>query len=327
MFRYSTIVVVAASLFLSSLDFILATTGLTNLENVTGKIVFVQREGDATYVRERELASEVPTETRFELYDPWNNLRTARFTYSWDLGNGKVLKGSEPSLHFNYSTSGNYTLRLKVVARVNKTSMPLTGLLTMDLTVLDAIKTIEWKSPLGFQIFRNNMLTVHMDGSPPITACWRFLYNCVTESSQSYHMTTLYENTLRLNHTFTAPGFHCLDISARNNISQLKTSCSIFVWRDPLNHLLFILTCTGILLSILTFICFVVCHPKKVKNNKPRSSVLSDATYSGMDMELQPQEDVPVDCHDLHMSSTDEGDVHTLLLQPGRFSPVSASNR
>lgn len=46
-------------------------------------------EGNATYVRDSgELASDVPTETMFELYDPQRNFSKANFSYIWDLGNG-----------------------------------------------------------------------------------------------------------------------------------------------------------------------------------------------------------------------------------------------
>lgn len=63
--------------------------GLFSSENIAGKLVFYQMEGNATYVRDTgELASEVPTETMFELFDPQKNFSTAKFTYTWDLGNG-----------------------------------------------------------------------------------------------------------------------------------------------------------------------------------------------------------------------------------------------
>lgn len=46
-------------------------------------------EGNATYVRNTgELASDVPTETMFELFDPQQNFSKTKFTYTWDLGNG-----------------------------------------------------------------------------------------------------------------------------------------------------------------------------------------------------------------------------------------------
>ncbi|CAB1313130.1 unnamed protein product [Coregonus sp. 'balchen'] len=257
----------------------LATDGLIHLENIAGKLSFIQREGNATYVRDKELASEVPTETKFELFDPRNTLRTARFTYTWDFGNGEVLKGSEPSVYYNYSSSGNYTLRLRVGAQMNKTST-LTGEYTMDFTVLDAIRNIELKSPLIFQVSRNNSLAVH--------------------------------NTMILNHTFTSLGVHCLDISARNDISKLQTSYSIFVRRDPSNILLFIM-CTWIILAILAFITVIACRHKKGHNNKPQISKSSNATYSSMDMELQPQQDIPGITSDIYVSRPKKGEVQPLL--------------
>lgn len=43
------------------------------------------------YVRDTgELASDVLTETTFELYDPQKNFTNTKFTYTWDLGNGYV---------------------------------------------------------------------------------------------------------------------------------------------------------------------------------------------------------------------------------------------
>lgn len=48
-------------------------------------------EGNATYVRNTgELASDVLTETTFELNDPQKTFTNTNFTYTWDLGNGYV---------------------------------------------------------------------------------------------------------------------------------------------------------------------------------------------------------------------------------------------
>uniref|UniRef100_A0A8C3FYB1 PKD domain-containing protein n=1 Tax=Cyclopterus lumpus TaxID=8103 RepID=A0A8C3FYB1_CYCLU len=94
---------------------------------ITKSLVFYQMEGNATYVRDTgELASDVPTETMFELFDPQNNFSTAKFTYTWDLGNGQVIQGTEPVVRYHYAESGNYTLRLKVGVNVTKYSPPIT---------------------------------------------------------------------------------------------------------------------------------------------------------------------------------------------------------
>lgn len=67
-------------------------------ESVAGKLIFYQMEGNAIYVRNtRELASGVPTETMFELFDPLKNLSSAEFTYTWDLGNGQACWFQESS--------------------------------------------------------------------------------------------------------------------------------------------------------------------------------------------------------------------------------------
>ncbi|XP_070981383.1 transmembrane protein 130-like [Oncorhynchus clarkii lewisi] len=319
------LVVMSLPLILSPQVLGLATDGLSNHQNIAGKLSFIQTEGNVTYLRDKELATEVPTETKFELFDPRNTLRTARFTYTWDFGNGEVLKGSEPSVHYNYSSPGNYTLRLRVGAQVNKTSTPLTGVYTMDVTVLDAIRNIEL-SPLSFQVSRNNSLVVHVDGSPPMWVCWRFLQNCVSATPTGCHLTMLYENTMTLNHTFTALGVHCLDISARNDISKLQTSYNIFVRRDPPINLLFTLTCTGIILAILAFITVIACRTKNGHNNKPQMSKSSNATYSSMNMELQPQQDLPDISSDLYVSRPKNEEVQPLLQHGTRSVAKSYRN-
>lgn len=54
-----------------------------------GKVTFHQMEGDSAYLRESgELAANIPTMVSFELSEHQRNLRTAKFTYTWDLGNG-----------------------------------------------------------------------------------------------------------------------------------------------------------------------------------------------------------------------------------------------
>uniref|UniRef100_A0A8C7D3G5 Transmembrane protein 130 n=1 Tax=Oncorhynchus kisutch TaxID=8019 RepID=A0A8C7D3G5_ONCKI len=319
------LVVMSLPLILSPQVLGLATDGLSNLQNIAGKLSFIQREGNVTYLRDKELATEVPTETKFELFDPRNTLRTARFNYTWDFGNGEVLKGSEPSVHYNYSSPGNYTLRLRVGAQVNKTSTPLTGVYTMDVTVLDAIRNIEL-SPLSFQVSRNNSLVVHVDGSPPMWVCWRFLQNCDSATPTGCHLTMLYENTMTLNHTFTALGVHCLDISARNDISKLQTSYNIFVRRDPSFNLLFIMMCAWIVLAILAFIAVIACRHKKGRNSNPQMSKSSNATYSSMNMELQPQQDIPDISSDLYVSRPKNEEVQPLLQHGTRSVAKSYRN-
>ncbi|XP_071318809.1 transmembrane protein 130 [Trachinotus anak] len=238
------------------------TDPLTDLENVAGKLVFYQMEGNATYVRDTgELASDVPTETMFELFDPQRNFSTAKFTYTWDLGNGEVIQGTEPVVRYHYSQSGNYTLRLKVGVSVTKSAPPITGVYSTDVQVLDAIKNIELKGPSDYEVSQNTSLAFHVDGSPPIWVCWRFLPNCVPDPG-SCTLTMLYENTLKLNHTFTSTGVHCLDISVRNDVSKLETSFSLYVKKNSNPHLFFILTCAAVLVATFSFITVIACRPR-----------------------------------------------------------------
>ncbi|KAG7507341.1 transmembrane protein 130 [Solea senegalensis] len=237
---------------------------LSTLENIAGKLVFYQMEGNATYVRDTgELASDVPTETMFELFDPQQNFSSTKFTYTWDLGNGEVIQGTEPVVRFLYSVSGNYTLQLKVGVDVNKSAPAVTEVYSTDVKVLDAIKHIEMKGPPDYKVSQDSSLAFHVDGSPPIWVCWRFLPNCVPDATIGCTLTVLYENTLSLNHTFASAGVHCLDISVRNDVSKLQTSFSLYIKRSDYSHLFFILTCAAVLLATFSFITVVACRRSK----------------------------------------------------------------
>nr|XP_040033273.1 transmembrane protein 130 isoform X1 [Gasterosteus aculeatus aculeatus] len=269
----------------------------THLESIAGRLVFYQMEGNATRVRNTgELASRVPTKTTFERFDPQKNFSTAKFTYTWDLGDGQVIRGREPVVRYRYSASGNYTLRLKVGANVTTYSPAIADVYSTEVQVLDAIKSIELKGPSDYQVSKNTSLAFHVDGrylnknaspfefdvlelnmrhhaslspvcvcvcvcSPPMWVCWRFLTDCVADEAASCTLTALYGNTLRLNHTFTAAGVHCVDISVHNDVSRMQTSFSLYV-RNNNTHLIFILSCAAVLLATFSFIAVIACRPR-----------------------------------------------------------------
>ncbi|KAM9336612.1 transmembrane protein 130 [Symphorus nematophorus] len=286
------------------------TDPLTDLENIAGKLVFYQIEGNATYVRDTgELASSIPTETMFELFDPQKNFSKAKFTYTWDLGNGEVIQGTEPVVRYHYSQSGNYTLRLKVGVNVTKYAPLLTDFYSMDLQVLDAIKNIVLKGPSDYEVSQNTSLAFHVDGSPPIWVCWRILPNCVPDMSQGCTLTMLYENTLRLNHTFTSVGVHCLDISVRNDISKLQTSFSLYVKRSTNHHLFFILTCAAILVATFSFITVIACRPRHLYRSQISAS--SNALF------LKNQDSDGQSSIFLNFSNVEKGEKEPLLWQFG----------
>ncbi|CAK6978768.1 transmembrane protein 130 [Scomber scombrus] len=297
-------------LLLAPLGVAKTTDPLTDLENIAGKLVFYQTEGNATYVRDTgELASEVPTETLFELFDPQKNFSTAKFTYTWDLGNGEVIQGTEPVVRYHYSNSGNYTLRLKVAVNVTKYTPPITGDYSMDVKVLDPIKHIELKGPSDYEMSQNTSLSFHVDGSPPMWVCWRFLPNCVPDKSGACTLTMLYENTLRLNHTFTSPGVHCLDISVRNDISKLQTSISLYVRKKTNSHMFFILSCAAILVATFSFITVIACRPR----NQSRSQIAD----SGNAIFLKNQDSDGQSSILFNFSNVDREEKEPLLFQYG----------
>ncbi|KAE8284424.1 hypothetical protein D5F01_LYC17757 [Larimichthys crocea] len=305
--RKNVVCIVILLVFLGVVE---TTDPLTDLENIAGKLVFYQIDGNATYVRDTgELASDVPTETMFELFDPQKNFSSAKFTYTWDLGNGEVIQGTEPVVRYHYSASGNYTLRLKVGVNVAKYAPMLSDFYSMDVKVLDAIKHIELKGPSDYEVSQNTSLAFHVDGSPPIWVCWRFLPNCEPDKSGSCTLTMLYENTLQLNHTFTSAGVHCLDISVRNDISKLQTSFSLYVKRSNNIHMFFILSCAAILVATFSFIAVIACRPRHHGSSQIASS--SNALF------LKNQESDGQSSILFNFTNMEEGEKEPLLLQFG----------
>uniref|UniRef100_A0A8C2FNT0 PKD domain-containing protein n=1 Tax=Cyprinus carpio TaxID=7962 RepID=A0A8C2FNT0_CYPCA len=105
-----------------------------------------------------KLASFIPTVVSFEHFDPRQTLRSVTFTYTWDLGIEEVHKGPLPFVKCHYTSSGNYTFQLSIEANTPQHSR-LTGLYSVDLTVLDARKTIEWRRPLLYNVDQSSIGT------------------------------------------------------------------------------------------------------------------------------------------------------------------------
>lgn len=234
-------------------------------------------EGNETYVRNAgELASDVQTETMFELSDPQQTLGAEGLTYTWDLGNGKVIQGKEPVVRYLYSESGNYTLQLKVGTNITTSSSALTGIYSTDIKVLDAVKHIELKEPSDYPVSQNIGLSFHVDGSPPMWVCWKFLHDCVPDPTATCTLTMLYENILHLNHTFTSAGVHCLDISVSNDISKKQTSFSLYVKENSKPHVFFIVSSAAVFLAMFSFIAMIACRPRR---SRQQIAVSSNALF------------------------------------------------
>ncbi|KAI2658554.1 Transposon Tf2-9 polyprotein [Labeo rohita] len=216
--------------------------------NVKGKIVFRQMEGNSTYFRDSgKLASYIPTVVSFELFDPRHNLHSVPFIYTWDLGNGEVRKGPESFVECNYTFPGNYTFQLSIETNTPQHSR-MTGLYSVDLTVLDAIKSVELQGPSIYNVDQSSSLSFHVGGSPPVWLCWRVLSECQSPSPTSCNLVRLYGNTFNLNYTFRSVGTYCFDLNPAGAVTGvLVTTFPIipclglhFRFRVPPVHFLFV---------------------------------------------------------------------------------------
>ncbi|XP_051529775.1 transmembrane protein 130 isoform X1 [Myxocyprinus asiaticus] len=277
---------------ISSLAFGIPNELIHSFGNVTGKITFRQMDGNSTYLRDSgELASYIDTVVSFELSNQRHNLRSATFMYTWDLGNGEVLKGPEPFVQCCYTSPGNYTFKLSIRANTTKHST-ITGLYSVDLTVLDPIKSIELRGPLNYNVDQSSSLSFQVGGSSPVWLCWRVLSDCDSPSPTSCNIVRLYDNKFNLNYTFRSVGTYCLDLSVTNDISSLQTSYYIYVQSSPVSHLIFILPCAVVIFATVIFIFVSVCRtPQESLMSK---AVVEDVNYlSFTDIELIPCTPVP----------------------------------
>ncbi|CAL8260730.1 unnamed protein product [Arctogadus glacialis] len=239
------------------------TDPIFKLENVSGKLVFYQNEGNSTLVRDTgELASSVQTVAMFQIFDPEQTLVQTKLTYTWDFGNGEVIEGTEPVARYNYTESGNYTLRLQVGANMTKQEVPIAGDYSMDLKVIDAISKIEMEGHSSYHVAENVSMFFHVDGSPPMWVCWQVVPDCRSMTPSVCTRSVLYSHMLRLNHTFASSGLHCLDISVQNDISSLHSSFSVYVGRGRNTNLFFIMSCLAVLAATFSFIGIIACRPR-----------------------------------------------------------------
>ncbi|KAF4106690.1 transmembrane protein 130 isoform X2 [Onychostoma macrolepis] len=275
--------------------------------NVKGRIMFRQMEGNSTYLRDSgKLASYIPTLVSFQHFDPRHTLRSVTFTYTWDLGNGDVRKGPEPFVKCHYTSPGNYTFQLSIEANTPQHSRT-TGLYSVNLTVLDAIKSVELRGPLIYNVDQSSNLSFHVGGSPPVWLCWRVLSECHTPSPTSCNLVRLNGNIFNLNYTFRSVGTHCLDLSVRNNISNLQTSYNIYVQSSHVS-LIFILPCAAVIVATLIFISVSVCRPRQ-------QSLMSKALMA--DMNYLSFTEIELHAKDASVTSQDKtNEAQPLLHQP-----------
>lgn len=281
--------------------------------NVPGKITFHQMEGNFTYLRDSgDLATYVPTLVTFELSDPRHNLQSVAFTYTWGLGNGQVFEGPDPFVQCRYTTPGNYTFKLSIGSNTTKQS----GLYSIDLHVLDAIRSIELRGPLIYNVDQSSSLSFHVEGSPPVWICWRVLSDCLSTSPTSYNLIRLYKNLFNLNYTFTSVGTYCLEINVTNDISNLQTFYNIYVQNSHVNHLIFILPSAALIVATLIFISVSVCCPQEscLMCKTPEEDA-NDVSFT--DMEMHGKKDTTISLKDncLFSVSTQTNEAQPLLDQ------------
>ncbi|XP_028670059.2 transmembrane protein 130 [Erpetoichthys calabaricus] len=229
---------------------------------LAGTLAFYQTEGNQTYLRSNgELASDLPTEAVFELQDPQNHFRQASFTYTWDLRDGTPIQTSEPRIAMNFTLPGSYSLSVDVVAYWEHSShgwaFPTqSNTFKADLTVLDAVRSIEVSGPSSILVDQSVALTLAVNGSPPMTVCWSITSDCQVASLKHCHVLKMNGKRCILNYTFPNSGHYCLGVKVKNDISAMQAFQDLTVQQDVTHLFLFILPCAALLLVTIGFIGF-----------------------------------------------------------------------
>uniref|UniRef100_U3IFL7 Transmembrane protein 130 n=2 Tax=Anas TaxID=8835 RepID=U3IFL7_ANAPP len=221
-------------------------TVLQITEFITGNLTIAQIE-DSRFIRHGSSSSTgAVTRISFCLHDPSDYFKSARFVYNWDFGDGVYQITKEPFVYCNYSTMGNRTVHLKVIAEWEqigsiiheKETMQKTGDFTTSLELL----VIHQLLTGNFAAF--NFFLCHF--SPPLSLCWLIKSECIPLEGEKCHLVVINGSCYNLSHTFSDAGQYCLSVRVENGVTMLQTYHEIKVWPTGLQPAFFVLLCVAL---------------------------------------------------------------------------------
>ncbi|XP_032626892.1 transmembrane protein 130 [Chelonoidis abingdonii] len=234
-------------------------------EFIVGNLTIAQIEDNRTFVEQgSSSATDTLTLISFFLHDPSNYFKSASFIYNWDFGNGTQLVTEEPFVYYHYSTVGNCKVHLKVVAEWEQIESPTherkivqkTGDFTTELELLDAVKSINVIGSRETRVMENLSLSLHINGSPPLTLCWLIKAECIPLEGEKCHLVVINGSSYSLSHTFRNAGQYCLSVRVENDVNMLQTYHEIKVWPTGIHPAFFALPCITLISVMLGFVIY-----------------------------------------------------------------------
>ncbi|XP_014379055.1 transmembrane protein 130 [Alligator sinensis] len=274
-------------------------TMLQVTEFIVGNLTIAQIEDNSTFVKQGpSSATDTLTLISFFLHDPSNYFKLASFIYYWDFGDGAQQVTKESFVYYNYSTVGNRTVHLKVVAEweeigssTNERKMvQKTGDFTTALELLDAVKSIHVIGSRETHVMENLSLSLQINGSPPLTLCWLIKSECIPLEGEKCHLVVINGSYYNLSHTFNDAGQYCLSVRVENGVNTLQTYHEIKVWPTGIHPAFFALPCIAVLSMMLALVMYT--NFRSTTQQKDLVEVadfdfspLSDKNYSPFDLE------------------------------------------
>ncbi|KAG8513623.1 Transmembrane protein 130, partial [Galemys pyrenaicus] len=107
----------------------------------------------------------------FLLHDPRNFFKTASFLYSWDFGDGTQMVTADPDVYYNYSNTGTFTVKLKVVVEWEQAKpdggkgiLQKTGDFSTTVKLQETLQGIQVLGPTLIQTFQKMTVTLNFLG-------------------------------------------------------------------------------------------------------------------------------------------------------------------
>ncbi|XP_020016411.2 transmembrane protein 130 isoform X1 [Castor canadensis] len=200
----------------------------------------------------------------FLLHDPSNFFKTASFLYSWDFGDGTQMVTEDSMVYYNYSITGAFIVKVKVVAEWEQTQvdaskgiMQKTGDFSASLKLQETLQGIQVLGPTLIQTFQKMTVTFNFLGSPPLTVCWRLKPECLPLEEGECYPVSVASTAYNLTHTFRDPGDYCFSIRAENVISKTHQYHRIQVWPSSFQPAVFAFPCATLITVMLAFIMYL----------------------------------------------------------------------
>ncbi|KAM7140461.1 transmembrane protein 130 [Molossus nigricans] len=200
----------------------------------------------------------------FLLHDPSDFFKTAWFLYRWDFGDGTLLVTEDSTVYYNYSIIGTVTVKLKVVAEWEQTTLGAgkgivqkEGDFSASLKLQETLRGIQVSGPTQIQTFQKVTVTLNFLGSPPLTVCWHLTAECLPPEEGECRPAPVAGTAYNLTHTFRDPGDYCFSIRAQNVISKTHQYHRIQVWPSSIQPAVFAFPCATLITMMLAFIMYM----------------------------------------------------------------------